>query len=130
MAVFVGRLCLHPHVGALPVADVGTQNVLACLEPIWRAKPETASRVRGRIEAVLHAAKVRGLRSGENPAQWRGHLALLAAGQDQGPAHQTPRRVALWRMPGFMAALRVQPGFAAPGAGVRDFDGLRERTRR
>ncbi len=104
---------VYPHVGALPVADVGTQNVLACLEPIWRAKPETASRVRGRIEAVLHAAKVRGLRSGDNPAQWRGHLALVL------PAKTKVRRIKhhaalpYGELPGFMAALRLQPGFAA-----------------
>ena len=61
----------------LPLAQVSTQNVLAVLQPIWLTKPETASRVRGRIERVLDAAKVKGLRSGENPARGRGHLDLL-----------------------------------------------------
>jgi integrase len=56
---------------------VSTDDVLAVLSPIWTTKTETASRVRGRIEAVLDAAKVRGWREGENPARWRGHLALL-----------------------------------------------------
>lgn len=60
-----------------PVATVGTDDVLAVLKPIWLSKPETASRIRGRIERVLDSAKARGLRSGDNPARWRGHLKLL-----------------------------------------------------
>lgn len=61
----------------LPVDTVGTDDVLAVLKPIWQQKPETASRVRGRIEKVLDAAKAKGLRHGENPARWRGHLDHL-----------------------------------------------------
>ena len=57
-----------------------SRHVLRVLEPIWRRKHETASRLRGRIERVLDWAKVRGLRSGENPARWRGHLRAHAAG--------------------------------------------------
>jgi integrase len=52
-------------------------HVLQVLEPIWKEKPETASRIRGRIEVILDAAKVRGYRKGENPARWRGHLAQI-----------------------------------------------------
>jgi len=58
----------------MSVAAIDTESVLACLRPIWTAKPETASRVRGRIEKVLDYARANGLRSGENPARWRGHL--------------------------------------------------------
>jgi hypothetical protein len=61
----------------LAVADVTTDDVIQTLKPIWTAKPETASRTRGCIEKVLDHAKTRGLRVGENPARWRGHLALL-----------------------------------------------------
>ena len=61
----------------IPIDQVSTENVLGVLQPIWLSKPETASRVRGRIERVLDAAKVKGLRSGENPARGRGHLDLL-----------------------------------------------------
>jgi integrase len=61
----------------LPVDEVGTDEVLAALKPIWMEKNETASRIRGYIETVLNAAKARGFRDGENPAAWRGHLALL-----------------------------------------------------
>ncbi|MGC1861565.1 MAG: integrase arm-type DNA-binding domain-containing protein [Methylocystis sp.] len=60
-----------------PVDEIDTAAVLAVLAPLWQTKPETASRVRGRIEAVLDAAKAQGHRSGENPAAWRGHLAHL-----------------------------------------------------
>ena len=56
----------------LPVDKIDTDDVLSVLKPLWNAKPETASRLRGRIERVLDAAKAQGLRSGENPARWRG----------------------------------------------------------
>jgi integrase len=62
---------------ARPVDEIDTQAVLAVLTPLWQTKPETASRLRGRIEAVLDAAKAQGHRSGENPAAWRGHLSHL-----------------------------------------------------
>ena len=68
---------VYPEIGELAVADVSTPDVLKILEPIWKAKPETASRIRGRIETVLDAAKARGYREGENPARWRGHIAQL-----------------------------------------------------
>ena len=58
----------------LPVDRIATDDVLSVLKPLWSDKPETASRLRGRIEHVLDAAKAQGLRSGENPARWRGHL--------------------------------------------------------
>lgn len=61
----------------VPIAEVTTEQILGVLQPIWLTKPETASRVRGRIERVLDAAKVKGLRQGENPARGRGHLDLL-----------------------------------------------------
>src|SRR5207247_1052437 len=60
-----------------PVDTIVTDDVLAVLKPIWTTKPETASRVRGRIEKVLDAAKAKGFREGENPARWRGHLDHL-----------------------------------------------------
>lgn len=64
----------YPHFGDMVVGDIGTEHVMAALQPIWKVKPETASRVRGRVESILDSAKVQGLRSGENPARWRGHL--------------------------------------------------------
>jgi integrase len=62
---------------AEPVDTIATDNVLAVLKPIRTTKAETASRVRGRIEKVLDAAKAKGFRDGENPARWRGHLDHL-----------------------------------------------------
>lgn len=62
---------------AMPVASVDTEAVLSVLRPIWHEKPETAKRMRGRIERVLNAARAAGHRVGENPALWRGHLELL-----------------------------------------------------
>ena len=60
-----------------PVNTITTDDVLAALKPMWTKIPETAFRVRGRIEKVLDAAKAKGLRQGENPARWRGHLDHL-----------------------------------------------------
>lgn len=102
-----------PHFGNEPVAGVNKGHVMAALEPIWQDKPETASRLRGRIESVLDYAAARGWREGVNPAAWRGNLA-----------HVLPRRSKLarvehhaalpWRDVGaFMAALRAQKGVAA-----------------
>jgi integrase len=68
---------VEPIIGALPVQSIDTGLVHKVLEPIWSAKPETASRVRGRIESILDWAKVRGYRQGENPARWRGHIDKL-----------------------------------------------------
>jgi integrase len=68
---------VYPVIGNLPVAEVDTAHVLQILEPIWKEKAETASRLRGRIETVLDSAKARGYRTGENPARWRGHLAQI-----------------------------------------------------
>lgn len=97
---------------AKPVDTIGTDDVLAVLKPIWTVKPETASRVRGRIEKVLDAAKAKGFRDGENPARWRGHLD-----------HLLPRRSKLARghhaaMPyedvaGFIEKLRKRAATAA-----------------
>jgi integrase len=74
------KMTLTKYAGPLrstPVDQVDTAAVLAVLKPLWQAKPETASRLRGRIEHVLDAARAKGHRSGENPARWRGHLDKL-----------------------------------------------------
>ena len=68
---------VYPVFGDLPAQAVDTGLVLKVLEPMWAQKPETASRVRGRIESILDWATVRGYRQGENPARWRGHLDKL-----------------------------------------------------
>ena len=102
-----------PVMGHLPVASVGVGEVLRVVEPLWTAKPETAARVRGRIETILDYATAKGLRTGDNPARWKGHLSMAL------PARAKVRRVkhhaALpWAEAGaFMAALRAQPGTAS-----------------
>lgn len=74
--VFLARLktFVYPHIGALAVSDISTADVLKVLEPIWHSRTETASRVRGYIEAILAFATVKGYRTGDNPARWAGHL--------------------------------------------------------
>jgi integrase len=100
-------------IGPLQVQAIDTALVLKVLEQIWTTKPETASRVRGRIEAVLDWAKVRGYRGGENPARWRGHLDHLL------PARSRVRKVEHYAalpyadLPGFLVTLRGQAGVAA-----------------
>jgi hypothetical protein len=64
----------YPIIGKLDVRDIATSHVLKILKPIWHEKPETASRVRGRIKTILDAAKAAGHRSGDNPAAWEAHL--------------------------------------------------------
>jgi integrase len=103
---------VYPVMGDMPVADVDTPHVLTVLEPIWKAKPETAGRVRGRIEAILDAAKVRGYRTGENPARWRGHLAqILPARTRLSRGHHKAAPYAA--IPGIMQELRTRKAVAA-----------------
>jgi hypothetical protein len=96
--------------GGLPVADVATEHVLAALHPIWTTKAETAARLRGRIEAVLDYARAIGLRNGDNPARWRGHLSNTLPARSQ--VAPVEHHAALpWRDVGtFMEALQGQPG--------------------
>jgi integrase len=103
----------HPHMGELPVGEVETAHVMAVLEPIWQVRPETASRVRGRIESVLDYAKARGWRDGENPARWRGHIANLLP--PRGKVARVKHHPALaWQNVGtFMQALGKQEGVGA-----------------
>lgn len=74
---------VYPLLGEQPVATLDTEQVLEVLMPIWQLIPETAFRLRNRIELVLDAAKARKLREGENPARWRGHLDKLLPRQNR-----------------------------------------------
>jgi integrase len=73
------RMYAYPEIGDLPVRDVDTPLVVKVLQPVWAKAPETANRLRGRIEAILGWATTSGFREGENPARWRGHLDNLLA---------------------------------------------------
>ena len=103
---------VYPVMGELSVADIGTAHVLTILEPIWQEKPETAARIRGRIETVLDAAKARGYRDGENPARWRGHIAQILPPRSRltrGHHKALPYEA----IPAFTAKLREREAMAA-----------------
>ncbi|HEV3045137.1 MAG TPA: integrase arm-type DNA-binding domain-containing protein, partial [Roseiarcus sp.] len=94
------------------VDEITTEDVLAVLKPMWTEKPETASRLRARIEQVLDAARAAGHRSGENPARWKGHLDQLLSKRlrvDRGHFAAMPYT----DLPAFVLALRERPGAAA-----------------
>jgi integrase len=101
--------------GDLPVDAIDTGLVMQAIEPIWTTKTETASRLRGRIEAVLDWAKTRGYRSGENPARWRGHLKHLLP--KKGKLQKVKHHPALSYRDifGFMKALRERDATTARG---------------
>src|SRR5215207_4725360 len=93
----------------LPVDAIQTADVLAVLTPIWQTTNETASRLRGRIERVLNAARAKGLRSGENPARWRGHLdKLLPRRQKLAKGHHAA--LPHVDVPAFVSELRKREG--------------------
>lgn len=102
-----------PVFGPLPIQSVDVGLVMKALEPIWSTKPETAARVRGRIERILDWSKVRGFRQGENPARWRGHLDVLLPARSK--VRQVEHHAALpySEIGTFMAALRTREGVAA-----------------
>lgn len=85
------------------IDELDTKDLLACLEPIWATKHETATRLRGRIERILDAAKAKGLREGENPARWRGHLSAILPTVNHAPVHQAA--MPYDDVPGFMSDL-------------------------
>lgn len=96
----------------IPPGDVTTDHVLDSVRPIWTSKPETASRVRGRIERVLDAARAQGLRSGENPARWKGHLdAILPKPKKLSRGHHAALKYV--EAPRFMGDLRARDSLSA-----------------
>ncbi len=102
----------YPTIGNVPVGDVDTETVLRVLRPIWASVPETARRVRGRIESILDAAKVEKLRSGENPAVWRGHLDQVLARRRKGDVRHHPA-LPYGEMPAFWRSLSGDTSDAA-----------------
>jgi integrase len=102
-----------PILGKLPVDQVDVGAVLRVLEPLWREKTETASRLRGRIEAVLDYATARGWRSGENPARWRGHLDNLLPARSKVAKVQHHPALPWREIGGFMATLAEEEGVSA-----------------
>ena len=103
----------EPVIGALSVQAIDTALVLKVLEPIWTTKPETAGRVRGRIESILDWAKARGYRAGENPARWRGHLDKLLPARSKVQRVEHHAALPYAELPSFLVRLREQEGIAA-----------------
>ena len=103
----------YPIIGDLSVSAIDTALVVKVIEALWATKPETAARLRGRVESVLNWATVRGFRAGDNPARWRGHLDKLlpARGKVKPVKHQAALPYA--EMPTFMADLRSRDGISA-----------------
>jgi integrase len=102
-----------PVFGKVPVQAVDVALVMRVLEPLWSVKPETASRVRGRIESILDWAKVRGHRDGENPARWRGHLDHLLPARSKVRKIKHHAALPYGDVPVFMVALRGREAVAA-----------------
>jgi len=104
---------VNPTFGVLPVQAIDTALVTRVMEPIWTKKPETASRVRGRIESILDWATARGYRQGENPARWRGHLENLFPRRSKVRRVEHHAALPYSELSAFMLALRQQEGVAA-----------------
>jgi integrase len=103
----------EPIMGSLPVQTIDTAIVMRVIEPLWTTKPETASRLRGRIEAVLDWAAVRNYRAGENPARWRGHLDKLLPARSKVRKVKHHAALPYAELPGYLLELRTQEGNAA-----------------
>lgn len=102
-----------PVIGDMPISRVNTAAVMRVLEPVWHAKPETASRLRQRIERIIDWAKVRGDFHGENPARWKGHLDQLLPAKTKVQRVKHHRAMPWTKLPPFMADLRRREGVAA-----------------
>ena len=107
------KVYAFPIIGRLPVADIDVSLVLKVIEPIWHDKTETANRVRRRIESVLDWTTVRGYRTGDNPARWKGYIenVLPPRGKIQKTIHHAALPFA--DLPAFMTALMQREGVAA-----------------
>lgn len=103
----------NPIIGALPVGAVDTEHVLRILQPLWSAKHETASRLRGRIENVLDYAIVRKWRGEPNPARWKGHLSQLLAAPNKVADVEHHAAMAFADVPAFLARLQDREAVAA-----------------
>lgn len=102
-----------PSLGTMGVAAIAVGDVMGIVEPLWHAKPETASRVRGRIKSLLDYATARGWRQGDNPARWRGHLANLLPARGKVAAVEHHAAMPWQDVPAFLAALAERSGIAA-----------------
>jgi len=102
-----------PVIGTKTLDAITTEDILKILNPIWRTKTETATRVRGRLEAIFSAAKAMKLRSGENPAQWKGHLAYLLPQPEKISKVEHFRALPYTQVPAFVTSLHARVAMAA-----------------
>ena len=102
-----------PTIGDRPVGTITTGDVMTILEPVWQALPETAARLRGRIESVLDYAKTREWRTGENPARWRGHIANMLPKRNKARTVKHHAALPWTRAASFWARLGEETGTAA-----------------
>ncbi|WP_227751616.1 tyrosine-type recombinase/integrase [Tabrizicola oligotrophica] len=103
----------YPVLGKLPVSEITVQDVLQVLHPIWADRTETASRLRGRIEAVLSWATVSGHRAGDNPARWAGNLKELLPAPSKIKTQSNQPALSLDDAPRWFAAIQGREGFGA-----------------
>ncbi|THD43824.1 MAG: DUF4102 domain-containing protein [Bradyrhizobium sp.] len=103
----------YPAVGTAPVASITTEHILSVLKPIWINKPETAARVRGRIENILDYAIVRNWRQELNPARWKGHMSQLLAKRSSIQAIEHHAAMPFADVPAFISDLRKRNAGAA-----------------
>ncbi|SHE87670.1 Integrase [Litoreibacter ascidiaceicola] len=104
---------VFPSIGNMQVTKIATADVVGALKPIWSLKPETANRVRQRIEAVLDYASALGIREGDNPARWRGHLDNLLPKPTKVRTVQHHPALPHADIAEFMAALSIRKGVSA-----------------
>jgi len=107
------RTYAEPFIGSRSVDSIATEDVLEILTPLWTTKPETAARLRGRVERVLDWCRVRGYRHGDNPARWRGHLAALLPPRSRVRTVRHHRALPWSGAPAFMRDLKQRDGMAA-----------------
>ena len=102
-----------PHIGDKKIDEIDTEDILKILMPIWTTKTETASRLRGRLEWVLASATTRKLRSGMNPAIWRGNLQTVLAAPNKVKTVEHHKALSYWALPEFVAKLQASEGVSS-----------------
>jgi Arm DNA-binding domain len=100
--------CAYPIIGSLPVQSIDTALVMKVIEPLWRTRTETASRLRARIENVLAYAKSRGYRTGDNPATWGGHLDKMLPARSKVRPIEHHTALPYTALPSFLVAARYR----------------------
>lgn len=121
------ELYAFPTLGKLSADQIETKHLIKVLQPLWSTKTRTADEVRGQIEQILDAARARGLRAGENPARWRGHLENLLSRHEKKKARKRQHHPALkWQdLPKLMEALRKDPSRVSVAAQLLILTGAR-----